>query len=417
MDKFRISGRRKLSGNVAISGSKNAALPIMVASLLASGKFKIENVPNLRDTRTMAELLRMIGAKIDFSNGEMKIDTTNAKNPEAPYDLVKTMRASIYVLGPLLAKFGKAKVSFPGGCAIGPRPIDLHIKVMKELGANVEVKHGYIQAECNQLVGNKISFQKRSVGATANALMASVLAKGETIIENAAQEPEISNLIDFLNKMGANIKGKDTDILRISGVSKLNPVEIEIIPDRIEAGTFLLAGAITKSEIAITNCIPEHLKSLIEKLEQAGFKFEIKNNEIKIIPVKTIRPVDIITKPYPDFPTDLQAQFMALMTLSNGKCFIEETIFQDRFMHIAELNRLDADIRIEKNIAIINGVKSLSGAEVMASDLRASAALVLAGLAAKGETIIHRIYHIDRGYEKIEEKLSNLGAKIERIGD
>ena len=417
MDKFRISGRRKLSGNVAISGSKNAALPIMVASLLASGKFKIENVPNLRDTRTMAKLLRMIGAKIDFSNGEMKIDTTNAKNPEAPYDLVKTMRASIYVLGPLLAKFGKAKVSFPGGCAIGPRPIDLHIKVMKELGANVEVKHGYIQAECNQLVGNKISFQKRSVGATANALMASVLAKGETIIENAAQEPEISNLIDFLNKMGANIKGKDTDILRISGVSKLNPVEIEIIPDRIEAGTFLLAGAITKSEIAITNCIPEHLKSLIEKLEQAGFKFEIKNNEIKIIPVKTIRPVDIITKPYPDFPTDLQAQFMALMTLSNGKCFIEETIFQDRFMHIAELNRLDADIRIEKNIAIINGVKSLSGAEVMASDLRASAALVLAGLAAKGETIIHRIYHIDRGYEKIEEKLSNLGAKIERIGD
>ena len=417
MDKFRISGGRKLSGNVAISGSKNAALPIMVASLLASGKFKIENVPNLRDTRTMAKLLRMIGAKIDFSNGEMKIDTTNAKNPEAPYDLVKTMRASIYVLGPLLAKFGKAKVSFPGGCAIGPRPIDLHIKVMKELGANVEVKHGYIQAECNQLVGNKISFQKRSVGATANALMASVLAKGETIIENAAQEPEISNLIDFLNKMGANIKGKDTDILRISGVSKLNPVEIEIIPDRIEAGTFLLAGAITKSEIAITNCIPEHLKSLIEKLEQAGFKFEIKNNEIKIIPVKTIRPVDIITKPYPDFPTDLQAQFMALMTLSNGKCFIEETIFQDRFMHIAELNRLDADIRIEKNIAIINGVKSLSGAEVMASDLRASAALVLAGLAAKGETIIHRIYHIDRGYEKIEEKLSNLGAKIERIGD
>ena len=417
MDKFRISGGRKLSGNVAISGSKNAALPIMVASLLASGKFKIENVPNLRDTRTMAELLRMIGAKIDFSNGEMKIDTTNAKNPEAPYDLVKTMRASIYVLGPLLAKFGKAKVSFPGGCAIGPRPIDLHIKVMKELGANVEVKHGYIQAECNQLVGNKISFQKRSVGATANALMASVLAKGETIIENAAQEPEISNLIDFLNKMGANIKGNGTDILRISGVSKLNPVEIEIIPDRIEAGTFLLAGAITKSEIAITNCIPEHLKSLIEKLEQAGFKFEIKNNEIKIIPVKTIRPVDIITKPYPDFPTDLQAQFMALMTLSNGKCFIEETIFQDRFMHIAELNRLDADIRIEKNIAIINGVKSLSGAEVMASDLRASAALVLAGLAAKGETIIHRIYHIDRGYEKIEEKLSNLGAKIERIGD
>ncbi|MBC8313110.1 MAG: UDP-N-acetylglucosamine 1-carboxyvinyltransferase [Candidatus Cloacimonetes bacterium] len=417
MDKFRISGRRKLSGNVAISGSKNAALPIMVASLLASGKFKIENVPNLRDTRTMAKLLRMIGAKIDFSNGEMKIDTTNAKNPEAPYDLVKTMRASIYVLGPLLAKFGKAKVSFPGGCAIGPRPIDLHIKVMKELGANVEVKHGYIQAECNQLVGNKISFQKRSVGATANALMASVLAKGETIIENAAQEPEISNLIDFLNKMGANIKGNGTDILRISGVSKLNPVEIEIIPDRIEAGTFLLAGAITKSEIAITNCIPEHLKSLIEKLEQAGFKFEIKNNEIKIIPVKTIRPVDIITKPYPDFPTDLQAQFMALMTLSNGKCFIEETIFQDRFMHIAELNRLDADIRIEKNIAIINGVKSLSGAEVMASDLRASAALVLAGLAAKGETIIHRIYHIDRGYEKIEEKLSNLGAKIERIGD
>ena len=417
MDKFRINGGRKLSGKVAISGSKNACLPIMAASILAKGKTILKNVPDLVDIRTMIKLLRIIGAEIEFENNVLKINTENCSCYEAPYNLVKTMRASIYVLGPLPAKFGEAKVSFPGGCAIGPRPVDLHIKVMKNLGAKIEIKHGYIHADCNQLVGKKISFQKRSVGATANALMASVLAKGETIIENAAQEPEISNLIDFLNKMGANIKGKDTNHLRVFGVSKLNPVEMEIIPDRIEAGTFLIVGAITKSKISVTSCIPEHLKSLIENLEQAGFQFEISNSEVKIIPGKTIKSVDIITKPYPGFPTDLQAQFMALMTLSNGKCVIEETIFPDRFMHVSELNRLDADIKMEKNKAIINGVKSLSGAEVMASDLRASAALVLAGLAVKGETIIHRIYHIDRGYEKIEEKLAKLGADIKRIED
>jgi UDP-N-acetylglucosamine 1-carboxyvinyltransferase len=318
-------------------------------------------------------------------------------------------------MGPLLGRFGKARVSFPGGCAIGTRPVDLHLEAMEALGAKIEIEHGYINANCKKMKGNKINFSKVSVGATANALMAAVLAQGTTDIFNAALEPEIGSLIDFLNLMGANIEGKGTSELKIIGVSRLRPAEMEMIPDRIEAGTYLIAAAITKSELTISNCIPEHIKALTNRMEDAGCLFEIMGRTIKIFPPQIITPVDIITQPYPDFPTDLQAQFLALMTLADGQSMVEDTIFPDRFMHVAELNRLDANISIRGNIATINGVETLSGAEVMATDLRASATLVLAGLAAKGQTSISRIYHIDRGYEKIEQKLSKLGADIKRI--
>ena len=415
MDKFIINGGKNLSGKIPVNGAKNAILPVMAASLLANGKSILHNVPYLNDIKMMSHVLRVIGAKVDYDDKTLEIDTTNCSFFEAPYELVSKMRASIYVLGPLLARFGQAKVSFPGGCAIGTRPVDLHLMAMETLGAKIEIEHGYILSSCKKLKGNEITFKKNSVGATANALMASVLAKGVTIIKNAAIEPEITSLIDFLIKMGAQIEGRGTKNLTITGVPKLKPVEMTMIPDRIEAGTFLVAGAITQSKITITQCIPEHIKSPIDNLKKAGFSFEIKKNEITIYPTKIIKPVNITTLPYPDFPTDLQAQFMTLMTLANGQSIIEETIFPDRFMHVAELNRLDADIQIEKNTATVTGVKKLSGAQVMATDLRASAALVLAGLAASGETTISRIYHIDRGYERVEKRLQDLGADIKRI--
>jgi UDP-N-acetylglucosamine 1-carboxyvinyltransferase len=415
MDKFIIKGGRKLSGEVEISGAKNAILPIMVATLLAEGRSVLCNVPYLNDIKMMAHLLRVIGARVEFHDNTLEIDATHASYCEAPYELVSKMRASIYVMGPLLGRFGKARVSFPGGCAIGTRPVDLHLEAMEALGAKIEIEHGYINANCKKMKGNKINFSKVSVGATANALMAAVLAQGTTDIFNAALEPEIGSLIDFLNLMGANIEGKGTSELKIIGVSRLRPAEMEMIPDRIEAGTYLIAAAITKSELTISNCIPEHIKALTNRMEDAGCLFEIMGRTIKIFPPQIITPVDIITQPYPDFPTDLQAQFLALMTLADGQSMVEDTIFPDRFMHVAELNRLDANISIRGNIATINGVETLSGAEVMATDLRASATLVLAGLAAKGQTSISRIYHIDRGYEKIEQKLSKLGADIKRI--
>lgn len=415
MDKFIINGGKKLSGTVEISGAKNAILPIMAAALLAKGKTILHNVPHLIDIKMMAHVMRVIGARIDFENDTMEIDATHASYCEAPYELVSKMRASIYVMGPLLARFGSAKVSFPGGCAIGTRPVDLHLKAMEALGADIEIVHGYILANAKKMKGGEIHFEKVSVGATANALMAAVLAKGETNIYNAALEPEIGSLIDFLNKMGTRIEGKDTDHLKIMGVNKLEPAEMTMIPDRIEAGTFVIAGAITKSPITISNCNPKHIQVLLTKMKDAGVDFEIGENTIKIIPTKTIKSVDIQTQPYPLFPTDLQAQFLALMTLANGTCTIEDTIFPDRFMHVAELNRLDANISMNKNIATVTGVKSLSGAEIMATDLRASATLVLAGLAAQGQTTISRIYHIDRGYERIEEKLNKLGADIKRV--
>ena len=415
MDKFIINGGKKLSGKVEISGAKNAILPIMTATLLAKGKSVLHNVPHLNDIKMMSHVLRVIGARVDYHDGILEIDATHASYFEAPYELVSKMRASIYVLGPLLARFGQAKVSFPGGCAIGTRPVDLHLMAMEKLGAAIDIEHGYIIAKAEKLKGSEIHFPKTSVGATANTLMAAVLAKGETNIFGAASEPDISSLIDFLNKMGARIQGKGTKHLKIIGVKKLEPAEMTMMPDRIEAGTFLIAGAITKSDITISKCEPSHLDALMEKLRAAGADFAIHNHEIKIISPKHIKPVDMTTEPYPGYPTDLQAQFMALMTLAHGESVITETIFPDRFMHVAELNRLDADIRVNKNVATVKGVKSLSGAQVMATDLRASATLVLAGLAAQGQTEVSRIYHIDRGYDKIEEKLRKLGADIKRV--
>jgi len=415
MDKFIINGGTKLSGSINVSGSKNAILPIMTAVLLAKGKSILHNVPRLNDIKMMSHVLRVIGARVDFDSDTLEIDSTHCSYFEAPYELVSKMRASIYVMGPLLARFGEAKVSFPGGCAIGTRPVDLHLMAMEALGAKIEISHGYILAKCKTLKGNVITFPKVSVGATANALMATVLAKGRSEIINAAREPEITSLINFLNQMGARITGEDTDHLIIDGVNKLEAIEADMIPDRIEAGTFLIAGAITNSEITVDRCNPNHLISLTEKLQQAGCSIEISEKSIKIKPGKKILPTDIITQPYPDFPTDLQAQFLALMTLAEGESRITDTIFPDRFMHVAELNRLDAEIKIEENTATIEGTTKLSGAQVMATDLRASAALVLAGLAAQGETVISRIYHIDRGYERIETKLNEIGADIRRI--
>lgn len=415
MDKFIIKGGRKLQGEIRVSGSKNAILPIMTAALLARGKSILHNVPYLNDIKMMAHVLRVIGARVDFNDGTLEIESKHCSFFEAPYELVSKMRASIYVMGPLLARFGEAKVSFPGGCAIGTRPVDLHLMAMEKLGATIDLSHGYIIAKCKRLKGNQIDFPKVSVGATANALMAAVTAKGETIIKNAACEPEIISLIEFLNKMGAQISGKGSGTLLIKGVTQLSPVEAQMIPDRIEAGTFLIAGAITGSEITITNCLPAHIKALISKLEETNCKIKTTDSQITISSPQKINPVDIVTSPYPGFPTDLQAQFLALMTLSKGEARITDTIFPDRFMHVAELNRLDADISMDSNTAIVKGVKKLSGAKVMATDLRASAALVLAGLAAQGETTISRIYHIDRGYERIEKKLAAIGADIQRI--
>ena len=415
MDKFVIEGNRSLSGSIKVSGAKNAILPVMTACLLAPGKSVLRNVPNLIDLKTMAHLLRVIGARVDYDNGSMSIDSKDVCYGEAPYELVSKMRASIYVLGPLLARLGEAKVSFPGGCAIGSRPVDLHLKAMEALGATINIEHGYIHAKAEKLIGGDIYFEKSSVGATINALMAAVLANGKTRMFNAAMEPEVDATIALLNKMGAKITGIGSTTLFIEGVQDLFPVEMSMIPDRIEAGTFLVAGALSTSPITVTNCEPAHLGSLIDKLREAGCEFEISESTITITPPDKIKPVNLLSLPYPGFPTDLQAQFTVLMTLAEGLSFVEDTVFPDRFMHVPELNRLQANIRVERNIASIKGVKELSGAEVMATDLRASAALVLAGIVAKGSTTVSRIYHIDRGYDRIEEKLNSLGAKITRI--
>ncbi len=415
MDRFIINGGRKLSGEIAVSGAKNATLPVMAATILTGGEFKLNNIPDLIDIKLMGHLLRILGAQVEHDEGKMYIDTSRMDGWEAPYELVSKMRASIYVLGPLLSRFGKAKVSFPGGCAIGTRPVDLHLMAMEKLGAEIRIEHGYIVAECEKLKGADITFRKVSVGATANTLMAAVMAEGETNLYNCAIEPEIQSFVEFLNKMGADIRGIGTSHLQILGVNKLNAVESVMLADRIEAGTFLIAGAITRSEITITNCVPTHLGEFFDKLKQVGCGFDIMGNIITIKPGELINSVNITTAPFPEYPTDLQAQFMALMCLCTGECIIEEGIFPDRFTHAAELNRLDADIKVDGNQAKVRGVSKLSGAPVMATDLRASAALVLAGLAAEGKTDISRIYHIDRGYENFENKLSALGANIKRI--
>ena len=413
MDKIIIEGQNPLMGTVKISGAKNAVLPIMTAALMADGKSIISKVPDLRDTRTMIKLLNIVGADCDLQDDILMIDSSKVNNPEAPYDLVKTMRASFYVLGPLLARFGYVKVSLPGGCAWGPRPVDYHLKGLEKLGAKITLESGYILAEANQLIGADINFEYPSVGATGNILMAAVLAKGTTIISNAAKEPEIVQLCEFLNQMGASIQGIGTTKIIIDGVSSLKPADIEVIPDRIEAGTFLIAGALL-GEITLNDININHLDSVISKLTDCGCSIKNSPSSITISRADQLTAVDLTTDVFPGFATDLQAQWVALMAVANGSSLVTDTVYHDRFSHVPELNRFGADIKVKKNTAFIRGVKNLVGAPVMSTDIRASASLIIAGLAAKGNTAISRVYHIDRGYEKIEEKFRSLGAKIYR---
>jgi UDP-N-acetylglucosamine 1-carboxyvinyltransferase len=424
MDKLIIEGGRPLEGTVAVSGAKNAALPLMAATLIAPGRHVLHNVPDLRDTRTMLRVLETLGAVWEREGTTVRLDTTELTGAEAPYELVKTMRASVLVLGPLIARAGYAKVSLPGGCAIGARPINLHLRGFEQLGVVTSLAGGYVEASAaNGLQGDVIYFDSPSVTGTENVLMAAVTARGTTVIKNAAREPEVENLVDMLTSMGADISGRGTDRLTVTGVSRLDPAEVTIIPDRIEAGTYLIAVAATGGRVTIENCMPEHLPSLVEKIRSAGVHVEKAENAFLVespMPGKNghaLRSVDIRTMPYPGFPTDLQAQFMALMTISEGLSVIHETIFENRFMHVAELQRLGADIKIDGSSAIVRGRRKedLCGAPVMATDLRASASLVIAGLAASGRTEISRIYHLERGYENMAEKLGKLGAAITRI--
>ena len=413
MDKIFIEGQKTLSGSVQISGAKNAVLPIMTATLMAEGRSVVTRVPDLRDTRTMIRLLEIVGAICSFENGRLVIDGSTVNNPEAPYDLVKTMRASFYVLGPLLARFGVVKVSLPGGCAWGPRPVDFHLKGLEKLGAKITLESGYIIAEAKRLQGTKISFEFPSVGATGNIAMAAATAEGTTIIENAAREPEIVQLCEYLNTMGACIRGIGTTRLTIDGVETLRSADIDVIPDRIEAGTFLTAGALL-GEITLNGVIPEHLDSVILHFKEAGCNVSTTSNSVTIAQADKIQPVDMTTAVYPGFPTDLQAQWVALMTLAKGSSMITDTVYHDRFSHVPELNRFGANIKVENNTAFVRGVDALVGAPVMSTDIRASASLIVAGLAAKGRTEVSRVYHIDRGYEQIEEKFRSLGANIWR---
>ena len=416
MDKFIIRGGKKLVGKVSASGAKNASLALMPASLLAQGTSTLYNTPELNDVYTMIKLLKNLGVESEFYNNVLRVDTSNVTNFVAPYEHVKKMRASVYVLGPLLTRYGYAKVSLPGGCAWGPRPINLHLEGLKKMGAEIELSEGYIIAKANKLKGTKINFDVSSVGATGNILMASVLAKGTTIINNAAIEPEITNLAEYLIKMGAKIDGINTTTLTIEGVDSLYSTDIETISDRIEAGTLLIAGAISKGKVLVENIDPNFLNALILKLEDSGCKVTVLKNAIELDAFDiAIKPTDVSTAPFPGFATDLQAQWTAYMTLAEGVSTVTDTIYLDRFMHVPELVRLGADIVVKENSAVIRGVKKLIGAKVMSTDLRASASLVLAGLAAEGKTEVLRVYHLDRGYQKIEEKLNQMGAEIQRV--
>lgn len=425
MDKIRINGTRPLYGTVAVSGAKNAALPLIAATLLTPGTHTLHNVPDLRDTRTMLKLLETLGAGWERSGTSVQINTTDLTGAEAPYDLVKTMRASVLVLGPLITRVGHARVSLPGGCAIGARPINFHLRGFEQLGVKTILEGGYVEARVQEpLKGSTVYFDIPSVTGTENVLMASVKATGQTIIKNAAKEPEVGNLIDMLTGMGAEIEGRDTDRLIVTGVDSLQPVEATIIPDRIEAGTYLIAVGAAGGELTITNCFPSHLPALVEKLRAVGMSIDEQANSFTAsCPVDSegnrcsLRGVDITTMPYPGFPTDLQAQFMALMIQADGVSIIHETIFENRFMHVAELQRLGADITIDGASAVVRGISRdrICGAPVMATDLRASASLVAAGLAASGTTEISRIYHLERGYENMVEKLQGAGADIEKV--
>ena len=419
MDRFKIEGGRRLEGTVRISGSKNASLPAMAAALLTSEPVCLQNIPGVRDIITMAKLLAHMRARVespDLPPSEFTIAAETISHAEAPYELVKTMRASILTLGPLVGRFGFARVSLPGGCAIGARPVDLHIQALEKMGAKISIDHGYVEARCERLRGTQIHFDKITVTGTENILTAAVLAEGETVLTNAAREPEVTDLIDLLIKMGAKIEGRGTSTLHVHGVDKLHGATHAVIPDRIEAGTFIVAGAITGGDVKLTHCAPQHLTAVIETLAACGV--EIQKEGVSCLRVrapKALRAADITTEEYPGFATDMQAQFMALTTQAEGKSEITETIFENRFMHAQEMIRMGANIAIDGHRAVVQGPTPLSGATVIASDLRASASLVLAGLVASSTTYIDRIYHLDRGYEKIEEKLQDLGASIERI--
>ena len=416
MDKIVIEGGTPLHGTIKMSGAKNAVLPILAATLLTQGRNIIRGVPKVSDVATMIKLLEDLGAKLEsYDNEKIVIDSSRIDNPEAPYDLVSTMRASCLVLGPLLARLGQARVSLPGGCAIGERPIDLHIKGFEAMGAKINLEQGYVKAKVGRLKGIQFYFDTVSVTGTANLIMAAVLAEGKTTLENAAKEPEVVFLADILNQIGAKISGHGTDIITIQGTTSLKPIKCAIFSDRIEAGTFMIAAAITKGDVTIENCNPQHLEPITLKLQEAQADVKIGKNRIRVKGKNIIDSVNAKTHPYPGFPTDIQAQFMALMTLAQGQSIIVETVFENRFMHVAELKRMGADISLDGHTAIIKGVKALSGAPLMATDLRASASLVLAALAAKGQSVISRVYHIDRGYVGIEKKLSKLGAQIRRI--
>jgi len=417
MDKIIIRGGERLIGEVGVSGSKNATLPIFAASLLTEGGNLFHNVPNLKDVQTIIKVLKNLGVNVqeEGNKGSYRIDATGVSSFEAPYDLVKTMRASILVLGPLVARMKKATVSLPGGCAIGARPINLHLMGLEAMGAKIELRNGYIEAKVDRLRGANISFDPPTVTGTENLMMAAVLAKGNTILQNATMEPEVVDLANVLNKMGAKIKGAGTPLIEIEGVKSLHAVEHSIIPDRIEAGTLMVAAGLTRGNIKILNSPIHQMEIVINKLRDSGMEIEPDGKGVRAVGNRRIRSVDVKTQPYPGFPTDMQAQFMVLMSLARGLSVISETIFENRFIHVSELKRMGADIRIQKDTAIIQGVESLNGAQVMATDLRASASLILAGLAAEGVTEVSRVYHLDRGYEGLDKKLVKLGADIKRV--
>ena len=418
MGKIIVENSPPLRGKVRISGAKNSALPILAASLLSTEDSVLEDVPQLKDVDVICEVLECLGSKVErLDKGVVKINSVNLNNYEAPYELMRKMRASFLVMGPLLARLGKAKISLPGGCAIGTRPIDLHLKGFKALGAEITVGHGYVEASCEKLIGDKIYLDFPSVGATENIMMAAALAEGETIIDNAAMEPEIVDLANYLNKMGADIKGVGTSTIKIHGVEKLGGSNHPIIPDRIEAGTYMVAAAMTRGDVTIENIIGSHIKPIIAKLREAGAEVIEDVDTVRVIGRKPVKAIDVKTLPYPGFPTDMQSQFMALMSIAEGTSIIIETVFENRFMHVDELKRMGANIKIDGRSAIIEGTNNLMGAPVKATDLRAGAALILTGLISDGKTVIDDIYHIDRGYTDIEEKFRSLGANIYRVED
>jgi UDP-N-acetylglucosamine 1-carboxyvinyltransferase len=415
MDKIIVEGGYPLTGEVKISGAKNAALPILISALLTDGTCTLTNVPDLMDIKSTSLLLSHLGATVETREDMIRINAGNLAQFEAPYDLVRKMRASVLVLGPLVARLGKARVSLPGGCAIGARPINLHLKGLAALGASIELRHGYVEASAGRLKGADIYFDVVTVTGTENLMMAAALAKGTTVLRNAAREPEIVSLADALIKMGAEIEGAGTSIITINGVPTLNPIVTAIIPDRIEAGTFMMAAILTRGEVTLLNCEPDHVGALIDKLRLTGAEIDISGKSIHVKSRQNIASVDVKTQPYPGFPTDMQAQFMVLMSIADGTSTISETIFENRFIHVSELRRMGADIQVSGNIAIIKGVPHLSAAQVMATDLRASASLILAGLVAHGKTEVNRVYHLDRGYQSIENKFSALNASIQRV--